>query len=93
MLADNGEAALTKPALGGEYWGLLGKPGGEPLVVGDGDDLGVVGGVGLGVGLGLVGDDGELGRRAPDDVQFLPRNCDVNLSLATHSTLRHLDRF
>ena len=93
MLADNGDTALTKPALGGEYLGSLGKPGGEPLGEGVGDDLGVVGGEGLEVGLGLVGDDGELGLRAPDGVQILPRNCEDNLSLATHSTLRHLARF
>ena len=29
----------------------------------------------------------------PDGVQFLPRNCDANLSLVTHSTLRYLARF
>ena len=99
MLADKGEATLRRPALGGEYSGFWGKPGGEPLGAGD-DDLvvglggvGVVGAEGLELGLGLGGVFGELGLRAPDDVQFLPRNCDANLVLATHSTLRYLARF
>ena len=99
MLAVKGEAALSRPALGGEYWGLLGKPGGEPLGAGDDDWAVGLGGVGvlvregLELGLGLGGVLGELGLRAPDDVQFLPRNCDANLVLGTHSTLRYLTRF
>ena len=61
------------------------------LLIGELGGVGVLGGEGLGVG--LVGVVGELGLRAPDGVQFLPFNCDANLSLATHSTLRYLYRF
>ena len=82
MLAENGDSTVTLPALGGEYWGTFGNPGGDPLGV-DGEDalltgdeggVGVFGGEGLGLGLGLGGGLGELGLGAPDGVQFLPRN-------------------
>ena len=74
MLADNGDTALTKPALGGEYLGSLGKPGGEPLGEGVGDDLGVLGGEGLEVDLGF-GEVGDEGLGAPDEVlDGLPLN-------------------
>ena len=81
MLADNGETVLSSPALGGEYWGFFGKPGGDPLGVdgddalltGDGGGVGDLGGEGLGLGRGGVS-LGELGLRAPDGVQDLPLN-------------------
>ena len=80
ILADNGETTVTLPALGGEYWGTFGNPGGEPLGV-DGDDalltgdeggVGVFGGEGQGLGFALGVVLGELG--APDELQFLPLN-------------------
>ena len=76
ILADNGDTAVTLPALGGEYWGTFGKPGGDPLGVGDealliGElgGVGVLGGEGLSLGLvlGLGEGLGVLG--APDGVQ------------------------
>ena len=81
MLAEKGDSTVTLSALGGEYWGTFGKPGGDPLGV-DGDDalligelggVGVLGGEGLFFGLDLGETLGVLG--APDEVQDgLPRN-------------------
>ena len=80
MLAENGDSTVTLPARGGEYWGTSGKPGGDPLGVGDDalligelGGVGVLGGEGLFLGLGLGEALGVLG--APDEVHNgLPLN-------------------
>ena len=80
MLAENGETVVTLPALGGEYLGFFGKPGGDPLMVvgdealliGELGGVGVLGGEELCLGLGLGEALGVLG--APDELQCLPRN-------------------
>ena len=76
MLADKGDTAFT--ALGGEYWGFLGKPGGEllgddeALLTGELGGVGVLGGEGLCLDFVLGEALGVLG--APDELQCLPRN-------------------